>query len=116
MSKVATTAEAIAVEEPLPILDNAAAPSNPVTPGRPASLLEFQENVPANGQDNVTYPTGAKLYLTIISVMTSCIVYGLDLTVIAVAVPSITDDFKSIRDIGWYTAVYGLVGSAMAFL
>lgn len=115
MSKNRTSVEATVIEEALPIPDNAAASSTLVTPGRPSSLLELNE-FPANGEENVVYPTGAKLYLTIISVMISCIIYGLDLTIIAVAVPSVTDHFKSIRDIGWYTAVYGLVGSAMAFL
>lgn len=115
MSKNRVSVEATVVGEALSIPNNAAASSTLVTPGRPSSLLEL-EDFPANGDENIVYPTGAKLYLTIISVMISCIIYGLDLTIIAVAVPSVTDDFKSIRDIGWYTAVYGLVGSAMSFL
>lgn len=116
MSKTTATAEATTIQESLPVPDNAAAATNLVTPGRPASLLELEQDIPTNTNEDIIYPTGAKLYLTVISVMISCIVYGLDLTIIAVAVPSITDHFKSIQDIGWYTAVYGLVGSAMAFL
>lgn len=116
MSKNTVVPEVTITEQPLPVPDNAAAATNLVTPGRPASLLEVQEPGPASTEDAITYPAGAKLYLTIVSVMTASIVYGLDLTIIAVAVPSVTDEFKSIQDIGWYTAVYGLVGSAMAFL
>lgn len=106
MSKNTVISDATVLQEPLPAPENAAAAASTlVTPGRPASLLEVQEEVPTNVDDNIVYPTGAKLYLTIASVMTACIIYGLDLTIIAVAVPSLTDDFKSIRDIGWYTAV-----------
>lgn len=116
MSKSTATVEATIIQESLPVPENAAAASNLVTPGRPTSLLEVEPDVVPNADENVVYPSGAKLYLTMTSVMISCIIYGLDLTIIAVAVPSVTDEFKSIQDIGWYTAVYGLVGSAMAFL
>lgn len=33
----------------------------------------------------------------------------------AVAVPSLTNEFKTLDDIGWYSAVYGLVLSSMSF-
>ena len=109
MSKTTTTARATSdttvLPEAFPVPENAVVASTLVTPGRPASLLEVQEELPANADDNIDYPTGKKLWLTLTSVLMACIIYGLDLTIIAVAVPSVTDDFKSIRDIGWYTAV-----------
>lgn len=99
------TSETTILPEPFPAPENAVVASTLVTPGRPASLLEVQEALPASTDQNVNYPTGKKLWLTLTSVLMACIIYGLDMTIIAVAVPSVTDDFKSIRDIGWYTAV-----------
>lgn len=93
------------------------AASQPI-PGRPSSMLEIQEAAEAsaaNEDDDIVYPTGTKLGLTIASMMLSCVAYGVDLTIIAAAVPAVTNDFHSIRDIGWYSAVYGLVGSSLTF-
>ncbi|KAK5086250.1 hypothetical protein LTR24_006968 [Lithohypha guttulata] len=36
-------------------------------------------------------------------------------TIVAVAIPSLTNEFKTIDDIGWYSAVYGLIFSSMNF-
>jgi MFS family permease len=41
--------------------------------------------------------------------------HGLDLTIVAVAVPSLTNQFKTVSDIGWYSATYGIVFSSMTF-
>lgn len=112
MSKTTTTvtetsqsSETTVLPEAFPNPENAVVASTLVTPGRPASLLEVQEELPANTDGNINYPKGKELWLTLTSVLMACVIYGLDMTIIAVAVPSVTDDFKSIRDIGWYTAV-----------
>lgn len=109
MSKITATVtetpEPVVISEPFPAPETAVAASTLVTPERPASLLEVQEPLPASTDETVNYPTGKQLWLTLTSVLMACIIYGLDMTIIAVAVPSVTDDFKSIRDIGWYTAV-----------
>ena len=44
-----------------------------------------------------------------------CFLHGLDLTIVAPTVPSITNEFKTVSDIGWYSAVYGMVLSATNF-
>lgn len=104
MDRTDSTTE-VSLQEALALPDNVAAALTSTTPRRPSSLLQVQEDGAANTDDNVNYPTGPKLWLTLASVLTACVIYGLDLTVIAVAVPSLTDHFKSIRDIGWYSAV-----------
>ncbi|KAK5308816.1 hypothetical protein LTR70_010790 [Exophiala xenobiotica] len=87
-------------------------------PSRPQSQLEIEEasEAPAtNDESSIVYPTGRKLWLTIASLMLTCVTYGVDLPIVAAAIPSLTDHFESIRDIGWYSAAYGLVGSAVTF-
>jgi len=93
-------------------------PSPQVVLGRPSSPLEVQDppdTAVTADDENVVYPKGRNLWLTVLSIMLASVMFGLDLTIVAVAVPSITDHFKTIKDIGWYSAVYGLVGSSVTF-
>jgi hypothetical protein len=88
--------------------------------GQPTELLEIEENsVP---EVEINYPTGPKLWLTVTTLCVAMFLKGLvrssnvitmtneqliifqDLTIVAVAVPSLTDQFKTISDIGWYNA------------
>lgn len=66
--------------------------------------------------DMIQYPTGPQVYLNVIAILLVSFLHGLDLTIVAVVVPSLTDHFKSLEDIGWYSAVYGLMFSAFNFL
>ncbi|KAM0351163.1 hypothetical protein ACHAPU_002948 [Fusarium lateritium] len=63
----------------------------------PTEALEVEE--PQN-EENTIYPTGIKLWSTMASMAIVCFLSGLDLTIVAVAVPSITDEFQTIADIG----------------
>ncbi|KAF5255873.1 hypothetical protein FOXYS1_13686 [Fusarium oxysporum] len=64
---------------------------------RPTSTLEIEE--PRDDEENIVYPTGPKLWSTMASMAIACFLSGLDLTIVAVAVPSITDEFQTIADI-----------------
>ena len=48
------------------------------------------------------YPTGAKLGIIIASLCLSVFLMALDNTIIATAIPKITNHFKSLDDVGWY--------------
>lgn len=111
------TSETVVSQHNVTEIDETSARSVEILPGRPNSLLEVEEPVSAvpNDEDSITYPTGLKLWLSIISIMLSCLCYGLDMTMVAPTVPSVTNEFRSIGDIGWYSAVYGLVGSSLTF-
>ncbi|KAF4956541.1 hypothetical protein FSARC_11543 [Fusarium sarcochroum] len=87
-------------------------PDAPQQP-RPTETLEVEE--PPDDEDNIVYPTGPKLWSTMASMAIACFLSGLDLTIVAVAVPSITDQFQTISDIGWYSAAYGMTLSAFVF-
>jgi MFS family permease len=58
------------------------------------------------------YPTGAKLVLTIIALSLSIFLVALDSTIVATAIPSITSDFKSVKNIVWYSTAYSLSNTA----
>ncbi|KAH8647967.1 azole resistance protein 1 [Xylariales sp. PMI_506] len=53
-----------------------------------------------------SYPHGVKLAVIIASLATSVFLCALDETIITTATPRITDEFKSINDVGWYGSAY----------
>ncbi|RFU75414.1 efflux pump antibiotic resistance [Trichoderma arundinaceum] len=64
---------------------------------------------PAPGSPEANYqPKSLKFWLILLSAFVSMFLVALDRTIIATAIPTITDDFKSLNDIGWYGASYML--------
>ena len=47
------------------------------------------------------YPTGLKLTFILMSIYLSVLLVALDRTIIATALPQITDKFQSFGDVGW---------------
>ncbi|KAL8836551.1 MAG: hypothetical protein Q9170_002871 [Blastenia crenularia] len=62
------------------------------------------------------YPTGAKLTIITISLCLSVLLMALDNTIIATAIPRITDKFNSLNDVGWYGSAYLLTTCAFQLL
>ncbi|KAL9075033.1 MAG: hypothetical protein Q9157_004168 [Trypethelium eluteriae] len=52
-----------------------------------------------------------KFWIIIIGIYVSIFLVALDRMIIATAIPSITDEFHSIEDIGWYGSAYMLTGA-----
>ncbi|KAM0304172.1 hypothetical protein ACHAPM_002245 [Fusarium culmorum] len=96
-------------------VDTATLQSITDSPGesRPIEALQIEE--PSNEEENIAFPTGPKLWSTMVSMSIALFLSGLDITIVAVAVPSITDEFQTIADIGWYSAAYGMSLSAFVF-
>ncbi|OCL11261.1 MFS general substrate transporter [Glonium stellatum] len=67
---------------------------------------------PAVKEDTTQYPHGWKLYTILICLYFSAFLVALDRTIIATAIPKITDEFHSIDDIGWYASAFLLTGCA----
>lgn len=59
------------------------------------------------------YPHGLKLFLLLGSLCLACFLVALDQTIIATAIPKITDHFHSVQDIGWYGSAYFLTATAL---
>jgi hypothetical protein len=51
------------------------------------------------------YPKGVELVVIIIALCLAELLVALDQTIIATAIPRITDRFNSVQDIGWYGSV-----------
>ncbi|KAK6343117.1 hypothetical protein TWF718_008490 [Orbilia javanica] len=64
-------------------------------------------------EGEIVYPSGAKVLLIITGLMLAVFLVALDQTIIATAIPKITDRFKSIDDIGWYGSAYFLTSTAL---
>ncbi|KAF5604682.1 major facilitator superfamily transporter [Fusarium pseudocircinatum] len=73
----------------------------------PAFDKEAQENYK---------PKTLKFWLIILSVFAAMFLVALDRTIIATAIPQITNDFQSLGDIGWYGSAYMLTTAAFQLI
>ncbi|EWC43757.1 hypothetical protein DRE_07375 [Drechslerella stenobrocha 248] len=64
-------------------------------------------------EQEIVYPSGAVVALILVGLMLAVFLVALDQTIIATAIPKITDRFKSISDIGWYASAYFLTATAL---
>jgi hypothetical protein len=55
--------------------------------------------------EEIEYPSGVALAAIIVALCLAVFLVALDQTIIATAIPRITDRFQSVKDIGWYGAV-----------
>ncbi|EON64992.1 hypothetical protein W97_04227 [Coniosporium apollinis CBS 100218] len=63
-------------------------------------------------EEEPEYPKSYKLALITIALMLSVFCMALDNTIIATAIPKITDQFKALNDVGWYGSSYLLTTCA----
>lgn len=62
--------------------------------------------------DTLGYPNGLKLAIIVIGLELAVLCVALDNTIIATAIPRITDEFHALADVGWYGSAYLLTLSA----
>ena len=76
----------------------------------PQNTKEEPENLPAQDpstpKDEPQHLSGSKLALLVLALLLTVFIITLDISVLATAIPKITDDFHKIKDIGWYGASY----------
>ncbi|KAK2680358.1 Tetracycline resistance protein TetA/multidrug resistance protein MdtG [Fusarium oxysporum f. sp. vasinfectum] len=83
------------------------------------TAIDNETQGPSNTMDDETaalYPMGIKLALITISLMLAVLCVALDNTIIAVAIPHITDQFHNLNDVGWYASAYLLTTCALQLL
>ncbi|KAL6797194.1 major facilitator superfamily domain-containing protein [Trichoderma sp. SZMC 28013] len=56
--------------------------------------------------DNSEYPTGSRLVAIITALALAIFLVSLDLTIVATAIPKITDQFNGLLDIAWYSSAF----------
>ncbi len=78
------------------------------------TVTEQEKGKDAEAQDeDKDYPHGLKLVTLITALCLAVFLVALDQTIIATAIPKITDQFNSITDIGWYGSAYFLTSTAL---
>ncbi len=76
-------------------------------------LEETTGNAIPEDEAEVIYPSGLKLGLITLALCLSVFLVALDNTIIATAIPKITDHFNSLGDVGWYGSAYLLTTCAL---
>jgi hypothetical protein len=66
---------------------------------------EEQQLASDNHKIEIVYPKGLELVLISFALCLAVFLVALDQTIIATAIPRITDHFHSVQDIGWYGSV-----------
>ncbi|OAP61540.1 hypothetical protein AYL99_03743 [Fonsecaea erecta] len=74
---------------------------------------EEQIEVEDETEDRSNYPHGLKLVTLIVALCLAVFLVALDQTIIATAIPKITDRFNSVNDIGWYGSAYFLTSTSL---
>ncbi|KAF7340067.1 Major facilitator superfamily transporter [Mycena venus] len=77
------------------------------------SSSEPQAPAPESEAD---FPHGFKLVILMLALCLAVFLVALDNTIIATAIPKITDQFKSLDDVGWYGSAYLLAVAATQLL
>ena len=85
--------------------------SRMTTPGKSAHPA-MQSTPTIILDDEVIYPSKGRTAVIMICLYLSMFLVALDRTILATAIPRITDDFQSIDDIGWYISAYLLTACA----
>ncbi|KAH7392460.1 major facilitator superfamily transporter [Phaeosphaeria sp. MPI-PUGE-AT-0046c] len=62
------------------------------------------------------YPTGIEFWFITIMLGALLILGALDINIVATAVPSITNDFHTVSDVGWYSSAFRLCCCAFQFV
>lgn len=71
------------------------------------SSKESSANAPSAG-DDTEYPSTFSLVFIVLALILSIFLFALDMTIVATAIPRITDEFKSLDQVGWYGSAFFL--------
>ncbi|KAK4239384.1 major facilitator superfamily domain-containing protein [Achaetomium macrosporum] len=57
-------------------------------------------------QDDMEYPTGWSFTFIVVALVLSIFLVSLDMTIVATAIPKITDEFHGLEDVAWYGSAF----------
>lgn len=81
--------------------------------GALSSSVPSQNIEPDRLNDGEEHPRGFRLVVVFTSLMLSILLVALDSTIIATAIPRITDEFHSLDQVGWYGSAYFLTNASL---
>lgn len=94
-------------------LDDSSRAETPLSHAAPTNGRAPTPGVPYQKEAEENYkPKTAKFWLVIVSAFIATFIVALDRTILATAIPQITNDFDSLGDIGWYGSAYMLSTAA----
>ncbi|RDI79583.1 hypothetical protein Vi05172_g10501 [Venturia inaequalis] len=79
---------------------------------RKMSTVSMEKESGRSGNDEIEYPTALKLTIIAFALSLAVFCTGLDGTIIPVMVTEITDDYRTMQDVGWYGSAYFLASAA----
>ncbi|KAH7324128.1 putative efflux pump antibiotic resistance protein [Stachybotrys elegans] len=86
------------------------APSGPVVERKGSVTAEKPTHESAASVEEAVvdgeYPSGFKLTMIAVALILAMFLISLDLTIVATAVPRITDEFRTLRDVAWYGSAF----------
>ncbi|KAK3677024.1 hypothetical protein LTR78_003229 [Recurvomyces mirabilis] len=71
---------------------------------------------PSQTESEFVYPPFKQQCLVMIALLSAIFLVALDRTIIATAIPAMTDEFHSLNDIGWYGSAFMLTSSCFQLL
>ncbi|KAJ4298040.1 hypothetical protein N0V90_005939 [Kalmusia sp. IMI 367209] len=97
------------------------APASPTSPTsssdhhEPTPTLEKQPSIDGHHtSEEPEYATGLRLFLVMTTIIMATFLAGLEIGIIATAIPGITDAFHRLDDVGWYGSATFLLGGAVS--
>ncbi|KAI9730555.1 MAG: hypothetical protein M1834_005796 [Cirrosporium novae-zelandiae] len=88
--------------------------AQPVDPEKASSQEE--SSISNHVEDDTKYPDGKSVSLILLALYLAVLLVALDRTIVATAIPSITDEFNSLGDVGWYASAYLLTSCGFQLL
>ncbi|KAI7179630.1 MFS general substrate transporter [Hortaea werneckii] len=91
-----------------------------------SSKINDQSSIPTSKDERLTAPAGPgvpneypptrEVVVVMIAILLALFLNALDRTIVATAIPAITNEFDSLQDIGWYGSAYMLTASSFQLL
>lgn len=94
--------------------EDTSSPANNLHPLSPGTKLEETSVENAEDMEGLTriatsdYPGWLKLTFIVVALVLSIFLVALDMTIVATAIPRITDEFHSLNQVGWYGSAFFL--------
>ncbi|KJK75553.1 hypothetical protein H634G_08917 [Metarhizium anisopliae BRIP 53293] len=88
----------------------------PLTEEPEDSQISQEKPFSVMGDDGAKHQTGMKLFWIVLALCLSVFLEALDLTIVTTAIPTITDHFHSLQDVGWYGSAYLLTSASLQLL
>lgn len=82
-------------------------------PTQAGEALSKQPLTPQGLTQDMEYPPAKEAFVIMVAILLAALLVALDRTIVATAIPAITNQFNSLSDVGWYASAYLLTMSSL---